>query len=201
MSLGYQKQVVLPLRIIAKNADKPVTLRAAINYAVCEKVCVPVEANTELVFASVASTEDSVITAALDTVPKPLKIGDAGPSNRAGRQARRQVGHWSTSPRRTIRRTVDLFVEGPSQDWALPIPKLIERDASGVMRFGFDLDGLPPGASPEGAALKLTRGRLGQVPTNSTPPCIRAYPVLIGSALASGLRVFFASEPVARSSV
>src|ERR1700704_2467338 len=27
-SLGYQKQVVLPLRIVAKNADKPVTLRA-----------------------------------------------------------------------------------------------------------------------------------------------------------------------------
>src|SRR5882757_8617344 len=36
-SLGYQKQVVLPLRIVAKNADKPVTLRADINYAVCEK--------------------------------------------------------------------------------------------------------------------------------------------------------------------
>jgi DsbC/DsbD-like thiol-disulfide interchange protein len=34
-SLGYKKQVVLPLRIVAKNADKPVTLRADINYAVC----------------------------------------------------------------------------------------------------------------------------------------------------------------------
>src|SRR5215510_5201120 len=64
-SLGYQKQVLLPLRIVAKHADKPVTLRAAINYAVCEKLCVPVEANAELVFTSVASTEDSAITAAL----------------------------------------------------------------------------------------------------------------------------------------
>src|SRR6201747_3353240 len=27
-SLGYVKQIVLPLRIVAKNADKPVTLRA-----------------------------------------------------------------------------------------------------------------------------------------------------------------------------
>src|SRR6266850_6951163 len=44
-SLGYQKQVVLPLRIVAKNADKPVTLRADINYAVCEKLCIPVEAS------------------------------------------------------------------------------------------------------------------------------------------------------------
>ena len=28
-SLGYKNQIVLPLRIVAKNADKPVTLRAA----------------------------------------------------------------------------------------------------------------------------------------------------------------------------
>jgi DsbC/DsbD-like thiol-disulfide interchange protein len=45
ISLGYRKQVVLPLRIVAKNADKPVTLRAEINYAVCEKLCIPVEAS------------------------------------------------------------------------------------------------------------------------------------------------------------
>src|SRR3954469_18418910 len=33
-SLGYHDQIILPLRIVAKNADKPATLRAAINYAV-----------------------------------------------------------------------------------------------------------------------------------------------------------------------
>src|ERR1700733_14057212 len=48
-ALGYTQQVVLPLRIVAKNADKPLTLRAAINYAVCEKLCIPVDANAELV--------------------------------------------------------------------------------------------------------------------------------------------------------
>src|ERR1700680_3193507 len=35
ISLGYHKHVVLPLRIVVKNPDKPVTLRAVINYAVC----------------------------------------------------------------------------------------------------------------------------------------------------------------------
>ena len=49
-ALGYKQQVVLPLRIVAKNADKPVTLRASINYAVCDKLCIPVEANVELGF-------------------------------------------------------------------------------------------------------------------------------------------------------
>src|SRR3954451_21410985 len=43
-SFGYTQQLVLTLRIVAKNADRPVTLRAAINYAVCEKICIPVEA-------------------------------------------------------------------------------------------------------------------------------------------------------------
>src|ERR1700742_2118982 len=79
ISLGYQKQVVLPLRIVAKNADKPVTLRADINYAVCEKLCIPVEGQAELPFASVASTEDSALFAALDTVPKPATIADPKP--------------------------------------------------------------------------------------------------------------------------
>src|SRR6201986_3314692 len=60
-SLGYKQQVVLPLRIVAKNADKPVTLRADISYAVCEKLCIPVEANAEIPIASAASTEDSAL--------------------------------------------------------------------------------------------------------------------------------------------
>src|SRR5215831_1116545 len=60
-SLGYHDHVVLPLRIVAKNVDKPVTLRADINYAVCENLCIPVEANVQLAFNSVASTEDSAL--------------------------------------------------------------------------------------------------------------------------------------------
>src|ERR1700754_1221665 len=67
ISLGYHDQLVLPLRIVAKNVDKPVTLRAAIDYAVCQKLCIPVQANAELTFSSVASTEDSALFAALDT--------------------------------------------------------------------------------------------------------------------------------------
>src|SRR5215218_6229301 len=78
-SLGYQHQVVLPLRIVAKNADKPVTLRAEISYAVCEKLCIPVDAKAELVFASAASTEDNALFAALDSVPKPANVGDPAP--------------------------------------------------------------------------------------------------------------------------
>ena len=78
-SLGYHDTIVLPLRIVAKNPDKPVTLRADIHYAVCEKICIPVDADAELPFTSVASTEDSALFAALDTVPKPANVGDPNP--------------------------------------------------------------------------------------------------------------------------
>ncbi len=154
-SMGYHDQIVLPLRIVAKNADKPVTLRAAINYAVCEKICIPVEANAELGFTSVASTEDSALFAALDTVPKPANVGDPNPLTirDVKRQGKSAVLVDVATP---DTREVSLFVEGPTPDWALPVPALLEQSPPGVKRFSFALDGLPPGAAPEGAALKLT---------------------------------------------
>jgi DsbC/DsbD-like thiol-disulfide interchange protein len=154
-SLGYHDQVVLPLRIVPKANDKPVTLRANINYAVCEKICIPVEASTELTFASVASTEDSVLFAALDTVPKPASVGDPNPLTirDVKREGKSTVLIDVLSP---DARTVNLFVEGPTPDWALPVPKLVEHGPPGIKRFSFELDGVPPGVNPEGAALKLT---------------------------------------------
>jgi DsbC/DsbD-like thiol-disulfide interchange protein len=154
-SLGYHNQIVLPLRIVAKNADKPVTLRADINYAVCEKICIPVEANAELSFASVASTEDGALSAALDTVPKPASIGDPNPLTirDVKREGKSTVLVDVAAP---DGKEVNLFVEGPTPDWGLPIPNQIEKSPPGIKRFTFELDGLPPGAKPDGAALKLT---------------------------------------------
>jgi DsbC/DsbD-like thiol-disulfide interchange protein len=154
-SLGYHDQVVLPLRIVPKTNDKPVTLRVEINYAVCEKLCIPVEASTELTFASVASTEDSVLFAALDTVPKPASVGDPNPLTirDVKREGKSTVLVDVVSP---DAKAVNLFVEGPTPDWALPVPKLLEHGPRGVKRFAFELDGVPPGTNPDGAALKLT---------------------------------------------
>jgi DsbC/DsbD-like thiol-disulfide interchange protein len=154
-SLGYKKQVVLPLRIVAKNNDKPVTLRANISYAVCDKICIPIEASSELTFSSVASTEDGNLAAALDSVPKPTNIGDPAPVTiRDVRREGAKLVLVDVSAPET--KDVHLFVEGPTPDWALPIPKLVENSPPGVKRFAFELDGLPPGAKPDGAALKLT---------------------------------------------
>jgi DsbC/DsbD-like thiol-disulfide interchange protein len=155
ISLGYHDQVVLPLRIVAKNTEKPVTLRADVNYAVCEKLCIPVQANLELSFSSVASTEDSALFTALDTVPKPANVGDPNPLTirDVKREGRSEVLVDVVSP---DNRPINLFVEGPTPDWGLPVPKLLDHGPPGVKRFAFALEGVPPGVNPEGAALKLT---------------------------------------------
>src|SRR5260370_5365990 len=154
-SLGYHDQIVLPLRIVAKTADKPVMLRADINYAVCENLCMPDEASIELPFTSAASTEDSALLAALDTVPKPANVGDPNPLTirDVKRDGKSTVLVDVVSP---DDRAVNLFVEGPTPDWGLPVPKLLEHGPPGVKRFAFELDGVPPGVNPDGAALKLT---------------------------------------------
>jgi DsbC/DsbD-like thiol-disulfide interchange protein len=154
-SFGYQKQVVLPLRIVAKNADKPVTLRASVSYAVCEKLCIPVEAAPELSFVSVASTQDGALAAALDTVPVPANVGDPNPLTirDVKRNGDSEVWVDVVAPPGA---DVHLFVEGPTPDWSLPVPKPLDEAPPGIRRFGFALEGLPPGAHPEGAALKLT---------------------------------------------
>src|ERR1700739_726873 len=112
VSLGYHDQIVLPLRIVVKSVDKPLTLRAAVDYAVCEKICIPVQAKAELPFSSVASPEDSALSAALDTVPKPANVGDANPLTirDVKREGKAQVLVDVVTPDAG---NVNLFVEGP----------------------------------------------------------------------------------------
>ncbi len=153
-SLGYEKQVLLPMRVVAKDAGKPVVVRAAISYAVCEKICIPVEANAELAFTSVASTEDGALTAALDTVPKPVGLGEGSPFT--VREVKREGKNVLVDVTAPDGKVPNLYVEGPTADWALPIPKLDKHSPPGVKRFSFELDGLPSGATADGAALKLT---------------------------------------------
>ena len=52
--------------------------------------------------------------------------------------------------------TVDLFAEGPNEQWSLPLPVAVDGAASGLQRFMLELDGAPPGVKYEGALISLT---------------------------------------------
>jgi DsbC/DsbD-like thiol-disulfide interchange protein len=156
-TIGYKNRVIFPLRIVPQDPAKPVLLRLKLDYAVCEKLCVPAEGSAELVLDGAPSALDPALAEAETLVPKHAKPGDGAPL--AVRAIRQETGEH---PRVVVdvaapgNDPVELFAEGPTPDWALPVPEPADGAGAGLRRFAFQLDGLPPGASAAGATLTLT---------------------------------------------
>lgn len=157
-SIGYKGDVVWPVRIKPKDASRPALLRLKLAYAVCEKLCVPAEANLELALTGDVSSAEASVAVAEARIPKEGRIGDDGPL--AIRGAHR--GSVSGKPGVVVDveappdAPVALFAEGPTAQWALPLPMPVSGAPKGLQRFAFELDGLPPGEKPDGATLRLT---------------------------------------------
>jgi DsbC/DsbD-like thiol-disulfide interchange protein len=156
-SIGYKGVVMLPLHVVPDNPERSVTLRLAFDYAVCEKLCVPAKGAATLELARAASSHDAALAAAEAKVPKQVALGEG--SSFGIRTVRREPG--APHPRVVVEvaapaaAPLDLFVEGPTDDWALPLPEPIPG-ASPLRRFVFDLDGMPPGVNAIGAHLRFT---------------------------------------------
>jgi DsbC/DsbD-like thiol-disulfide interchange protein len=159
-SIGYHGDVVLPLRILANDATKPAALHLKLSYAVCGNLCVPVEAELELTLSGKRGAEEATLAAAEARVPRRATVGTGAASgglairsaHREEAGAHKQVVVEVAAPAGA---PVDLFAEGPSPNWALPLPEP-SAGGTGTRRFTFDLDGLPPGAHADGATLTLT---------------------------------------------
>jgi DsbC/DsbD-like thiol-disulfide interchange protein len=147
-SLGYKDRVILPLEISPQQPGKPVHLRLSADYAVCEKLCVPAEGRAELTLGGGNSSQNLALAAAETRVPRPITAAQAGLTAR----------RLSTGPKPVVAvdlaasagQSVELFVEGPTPQWALPIPKPTQGTPAGRAQFSFELDGLPPGVNPKG---------------------------------------------------
>ena len=157
-SIGYKGGTILPLAIVPKDRAAPVVLRLDVEYAVCEKLCVPAEAKAELALTGGGTNHDAALAAAEARVPVAIGIGADGPL--AIRAVRREPG--AKLPRILVDvaappgTTPELFAEGPTPDWALPVPQQVAGAPEGQVRFAFDLDGAPPGGAADGAMLVLT---------------------------------------------
>jgi len=157
-SIGYTGHVIFPLQVVAQNASRPVTLQLKANYGVCENICIPAAGQARLQLTAGPSDHDIALTDAEERVPKPAALGAPGPlSVRAVRREasgeRERVVVDVSAPEGA---EVDLFAEGPTPQWALPLPELIEKGPGGARRFAFKVDGMPQGSKIAGAALKLT---------------------------------------------
>jgi len=145
-SIGYTGDVIFPVRVIARDPGKPVTLKLNIDYAVCEKMCVPAEGKAELTLAPGASAQDADLRRAEAQVPKEITAAEIGLTARRINDARKPLVAVDLK----AGKPVVMFVEGPTPEWALPIPKPAQDAPPGHRQFGFKLDGLPPGVSPKG---------------------------------------------------
>jgi len=148
-TIGYKGAVIFPLRIFPRAMDKPVTLHLKIEYAVCEKLCVPVEANAVLTLPGEVGVNDAALMAAEAAVPKPANATDAGLTAKiASDNTKKPLVFVDLAA--STGQPVELFVEGPTPEWALPVPKTAQGAPAGHQYFGFELDGLPPGINPKG---------------------------------------------------
>jgi DsbC/DsbD-like thiol-disulfide interchange protein len=182
-SIGYRDHVVLPLHVVAVEAAQPTALRLKLEYDVCSNICIPVESNLVLNLRG-DGAQDASIAQAEARVPRPVALGQQARLAAAGERA--QAGSDQAATRVSadphgaplailgLHRQpgdahdrvlidvaapagapVDLFVEGPSPDWSLPLPQQGAADGT-VRHFEFELEGVPPNAKAEGAALTLT---------------------------------------------
>jgi DsbC/DsbD-like thiol-disulfide interchange protein len=147
-SLGYKDSVTFPVQVTPKLAGKPVTLALKLDYAVCEKLCVPAQGSASLTLAAGGSAQDTLLRDAEARVPQKVSAAQAGLAvRRVNNAAKPLVMVDLKTPAST---PADIFVEGPTPEWALPIPKPAPGAPDGHRQFGFELDGLPPGVDPKG---------------------------------------------------
>ena len=157
-TIGYDRDVILPLRVTPQDPAKPVTLQVTLDYAICEKLCVPAQTKARLALAGGSSAQDVRLAGAEARVPRKTALG-AGQSL-AVRAVRREEG--GDRPRLLIDvaapagAAVDLFAEGPTDQWALPLPAAVDGAPSGQQRFMLELDGAPPGGKYTDTRINLT---------------------------------------------
>ena len=155
-SIGYMSDVVIPFRVTPERAGEPITLRLNIDYAVCEKICQPSSAALELDLAP-EGTPSPTLDAAFKRVPDPARIGAKGDLaiEGASLQTSGDEGTIRVETKVSKPGTADLFVEGPDENWALPLPSR-EAGANGTTVFVLPVDGVPGGADIARTPLRFT---------------------------------------------
>ena len=156
-SIGYKGTVLFPLAVTLADPKAPARLHLMVDFAVCEALCLPAQAEFSLVLDGKDDAEaDALIAKARASVPAPAALGgDQAPAITAVNVDRAQSPPELVVEARVSNPMADLFVEGPTPRWALPLPKKTALPG-GAARFTIPLDGAPAGASFEGARLTLT---------------------------------------------
>ena len=179
MTIGYDRDVTLPIGVVPADPAKPVTLRMKADYAICEKVCAPADGKAELTLIPGMSKLQAQLTAAGQLVPKPQTVGQGtGLAIRSVSQDS-AAQHKASKPRIVVDvaappgTEVDLFAEGPTPEWALPVPSRVGGAPQGRRQVAYSIStarhAAPNSAVPGSRSRRLpgkTPSRCRSVSTN-----------------------------------
>jgi DsbC/DsbD-like thiol-disulfide interchange protein len=157
-SIGYLGEIILPLRVARIDPARASALNVKFKYATCGTLCVSASAKLNLALSGNGGDE-GVLEKAEQRVPRRVALGASGDALAILSVHREQGGAHDcvvveiAAPAGV---PVDLFAEGPTPEWALPLPEPVDPRTGTKRRFTFDLDGLPAGAQAKGSVLTLT---------------------------------------------
>lgn len=75
-TIGYKDQLVLPMKVAARSAGEPVTLRAHVDIGVCKDICVPFSLQLASTLDTADTSPSPAIAAAL--AQRPYSASEAG---------------------------------------------------------------------------------------------------------------------------
>jgi DsbC/DsbD-like thiol-disulfide interchange protein len=137
-SAGYQRQVVLPVLVVARDKSQPIILNLAISYGVCGDICIPVEAVLQLEVPLVPhEAHRDLIRAALDRVPRAQDQGVYCPHSFIAAGRRSVNGRPALVIKTAFEEKatgLELFVEAP-EGRALPSPFLQPASSRGRSHY------------------------------------------------------------------
>lgn len=155
-AIGYDDEVVFPVKITPEREGEPVELKLAFEYGLCKDLCIPNEVNLELVLSPDQGKGDAVLLEnALDLVPKEAAPGLL--------PAVENVTAELDAPKPTIAvdavfpkgaRETDLFING--EETYVPVPKPEAALADGKQRFVVSFGSAAEAAAVKGKTLTLT---------------------------------------------
>jgi len=155
-SVGYNGHVTFPVEIKRTDVGQPIQLKLKLDFAVCEKLCVPATAAVSLEVPLESGDLSETLEQAESSVPRSATLGQGGAlSVESIRIEHGDKPRAIISVKAPADAAPELLAEGPDDKWALPLPEKIGEE-DGLTRFALPFEGAPPGAKPIPPKLVVT---------------------------------------------
>jgi DsbC/DsbD-like thiol-disulfide interchange protein len=159
-SVGYKHEVVLPVRLTAKDPTKPVEVHLRFGYGLCEQICVPGEAELHLVMPPRQAGKSELLSRFTSMVPR--RVHQFGQQVHGFAIDNVDVRLDGDAPAITIDARVpadtdtpDMLIEA-SDNFYLPLPSEEQGVDGNHKRYRIDLTKSDPAQQLHGKTLALT---------------------------------------------